>query len=383
MVTFMSIGDIYVDRPDPASILGDTVEVLGRADVLVANQEVPITDRGRDWPGVVEAGMACIRGRLESVHALTAAGVTAVTLANNHGIDFGPEGLLHTIEHLADHGIAAFGAGVDDLAAHAPLVVERGGTRIANLGYTTVFPPGALAGPDRPGLAGIRVRTAYEQSVAVPYQPGTPAITVTFPHEGDVARMEADIAAARSVADLVVVQLHWGVAGHNRALGHMVELGRTAVDAGADLVVGNHPHVLMGVEVHRGVPIYYNLNHFALDLSAPPSWPGRCDAVILRADIEDGRFVRHAVVPVALDPVSHDLSVTRGPARDRARDLLLGLSAGAGTRFEVDGDELVVLGPEVEASPPVRSRSVQFDPPSHLAEALADTEKIVAAQAAR
>jgi hypothetical protein len=143
-----------------------------------------------------------------------------MSMANNHGMDFGAEALTHSLELLHESGIATAGAGPTLAAARAPAIMTRGGVRIAMLAYTSVFPAfGFMATPDGPGVAVIRVSTAYETPANVPYQPGTPATTITIPNEADRGAMEEDVQLERLDADLVVVQFHWGVVGMSRPLG--------------------------------------------------------------------------------------------------------------------------------------------------------------------
>jgi poly-gamma-glutamate capsule biosynthesis protein CapA/YwtB (metallophosphatase superfamily) len=376
----MSVGDFYLTRSEPTSVFGDTADMLRQADLLFVNQEVPITDRGTPFPGIIEAGMACLRAPLRSVEALTALGVSGVTFANNHGVDYGPEGLLHAIAHLEAHGIPSFGAGADEAMAFAPHIVVVEGVRVASLGFTTVFPHGGLANSSRPGLAGIRIATAYETSSTTAYQPGSPSVTITFPDQGDVQRMEQCIIDARAATDLVVVQFHWGVAGQWWASGYMEALGHAAVDAGADLVVGNHPHVLMGVEMYRGVPIYYNLNHFAFDLTTPPSWVGRDDAIVVLSTIEGGQFIEHSVVPIAIDPDTHDVCLARGARRNVLVNRFRERSTRYGTVLDDTQDDLLVTVAEGQRRLPPPDLRVQTDPPAILAQAWDDCRDIMASK---
>jgi len=284
-VTFMAVGDVNIQRSDPLGLFGDTLGVLGEADLLIGNLEGVVSDRGAPLPGKREAGSSCVRGSVGSAPALAEAGFGAMSIANNHGMDFGAEALAHSLELLHQNGIAAAGAGPTLAAARAPAIMTRGGVRVAMLAYTSVFPAsGFMATPDGPGVAVIRVSTAYETPANVPYQPGTPATTITIPNEADRGAMEEDVRLARLDADLVVVQFHWGVVGMSRPLGYMRELGRTAIDAGADLVIGNHAHVLQGIEFYREGLICYSLNHlqyrFASRLVDPSAHPFPGDTVI-------------------------------------------------------------------------------------------------------
>jgi poly-gamma-glutamate capsule biosynthesis protein CapA/YwtB (metallophosphatase superfamily) len=379
-LVLMSLGDFCLFRLEPMSIFGNTIEALKEADFLFVNQEAPISDRGTPNPVSVEAGMIPIRAPLRSLEALTGIGTHAVTLANNHGMDYGEKALRDTLEMLEASGIAVTGAGTDHASAHQPALIIRGDTRVAMLGYTSVFPGGALAGPAQPGMAGIRVATAYEPSRGANYQPGTPPTIATFPALDDVREMEMDIRRAREVADLVVIQFHWGVAGFAEALGYMKELGRTAIDAGADLVIGNHQHVLAGVEIYKGVPIYYGLNHFAFDSTwrLPASWPGRDEALILRSEISQGRFVRHTIVPVKIRAATQDLCVCPVDELPRFIDELAELSREYGTCFDLDDGKIVVSGPAPGTPPPRRSPEVLFDKPLVVSQVSKAVEKMQA-----
>jgi poly-gamma-glutamate synthesis protein (capsule biosynthesis protein) len=122
-------------------------------------------------------------------------------------MDYGAEGLEQTLQLLDEHGIGHAGGGPSFREAHALALIHKNGRSIAMLGYTCVFLPyGFAATEDQPGLAVIRVSTAYQASQNIPYQPGSPAVTVTIPDSANVRRVEADIQRARSAADLVVVQ---------------------------------------------------------------------------------------------------------------------------------------------------------------------------------
>jgi poly-gamma-glutamate capsule biosynthesis protein CapA/YwtB (metallophosphatase superfamily) len=251
-----------------------------------------------------------------------------------------------------------------------------GDTRIAMLGYTTVFPPAGFAATDEcAGVATIHVSTSYQAPPGAFYQPGTPPITVTIPDAGDLRQMTADIRAAHDLADLVVVQFHWGVAGYAYPLGYMREIGRLAVDTGADLVIGNHPHLLLGVEIYRGVPICYNLNHFAFDIRTP-DWPGGHDALILKSRIQDKRFVEHALVPAAIDAQSCDLSLASPQRAAQVRARLGDLSAEFGTSFTPRGSELLIDGPTPGPEHVLRAPDVYFDVPRVLSVSLAAARQI-------
>jgi poly-gamma-glutamate synthesis protein (capsule biosynthesis protein) len=133
-------------------------------------------------------------------------GFNVVSLASNHGMDWGPDALLDTLAVFRDMGIPTVGAGRDIEEARTPVVIDCKGTRVALLAYCSILPHGYEAARDKPGVAPLRVHTYYE---AVESQPGMPPRVVTVPYDEDLEAMTSDIAAARKRADVVVVSLHW------------------------------------------------------------------------------------------------------------------------------------------------------------------------------
>jgi poly-gamma-glutamate capsule biosynthesis protein CapA/YwtB (metallophosphatase superfamily) len=207
-------------------------------DVTVVNLETPVTTRGTP-----AAKTYVYKSPPEAVPAMKTAGIDLVNLANNHSMDQGVEGLLDTMRVLDENEIAYVGAGADAARAYAPVLVERHGITIAFFGFSRVVPEVSwYAGKNKPGLA-------------VSYDP---------------ARAVEAIRAARSKADLVVVIAHWGKEKVDLPVDHQKELARAYIDAGADLVVGSHPHVLQGVESYHGKWIAYSLGNFIFTRAAEP-----------------------------------------------------------------------------------------------------------------
>lgn len=199
--------------------------------LTVANLESPITTGGTPEENkeyVYKSDPALAK-------ALTDAGIDAVTLANNHILDHGVQGLRDTIKYLDEQKITRVGAGENEREAFQFKIEERAGKRIALVGVSRVVPKGSWkAGPQNPGVA-----EAYDSTRAV-----------------------AAIKAAREVADLVVVMAHWGAERADYPNDIQQQLAYLFVDAGADLVIGSHPHVLQGVEMYKGKWIAYSLGNF-------------------------------------------------------------------------------------------------------------------------
>lgn len=212
-------------------------------DLSVLNLETPVTDRGtpaEDKSFVFKA----LPKALPSMHQ---AGVDAVSLANNHTLDQGVEGLLDTMKHLKDNSIHYFGAGKNKQDAYAPVYLERQGIKIALCGYSRVIPHADwAAGKNKPGLA-----VAYDPKEAV-----------------------KAIQGARENADLVIVVAHWGKERTTELEKHQTSLAHSFVDAGADLIIGGHPHVLQGLERYKGKWIAYSTGNFIFTKksTAPDTW---------------------------------------------------------------------------------------------------------------
>lgn len=256
-VTFAFVGDVMM-AGTLAGVVEDhgydypfayVTEALNEADFTVANLESPITVRG-----TAEEKQWVYRTSPNAIPAMQKAGIDLVNLANNHILDYGQEGLMDTFKHLSDAGLPYVGAGEDADEAYAYRLVELEGIRVAFLGFSRVVPEGSWkAGANHPGVA-----STYDYTLPV----------------------EA-VEAAEADADLVVVIAHWGDERVLKPNKHQVELARRYVDAGADLVIGGHPHVLQGIEHYNGKWIAYSLGNFVFTTNRehPKTW----DSAILYA----------------------------------------------------------------------------------------------------
>ncbi len=256
--SLMMVGDLVLDEPDPDSFFEPARAVLQAADVLIGHVETPYTFRGREIQSDVPAEAA----DPAKIAALGRAGFHVGTLAGNHVFDRGAEGIEDTVEALTGAGIVACGAGGDLAEARRAAVVAREGRSVGVLSYNCVGPRESWAGPEKAGCAYIHVLTHYETEGA---NPGGPPKVYSFAEPSTVEAMQADVEALRGAADLVVVAFHKGVV-HTPAHIAMYErpLARAAIEAGADVVVGHHAHILRGVEVYRGKPIFHGLGNFVV-----------------------------------------------------------------------------------------------------------------------
>ncbi|AOT69811.1 CapA family protein [Geosporobacter ferrireducens] len=255
--SLMMVGDLILDEPAPIEPLFDYCrQTLKESDFLIGHIEVPHTTRGTENSTDVPAPPA----NPEHLNAMVDPGFDVATLAGNHFHDNGIYGIQDTIAKLNELGIASTGAGMNIMQARTPAIIEKNGLTLGVLSYNTVGPRENWATSKKPGCAYVNVLTHYELEQATPGAPGTP---YTFVQPASQELMEEDIKKLRSQCDILVVSFHKGIV-HTPAALAMYErpLCRGAIDAGADIVIGQHAHILKGIEIYKGKPIYHNLGNF-------------------------------------------------------------------------------------------------------------------------
>ena len=224
-ITIAFVGDINIEGPlgvrfesTPEDFVGPFAAVLRGADLAVGNVEAAITTGG-----VPVEGRPAFRVPPTLLDALGTAGVDVVSVANDHGIDFGPDGLAETLDVAGRSSApAVVGVGPDEDGAFAPHIAIVGGHRVAVIGATQVIEPEDIAAwtaqSDAPGVASAK----------------------------RVDRLAAEVEAVRDEVDTVVVFVHWGVEGDDCPSTSQQELAAALVEAGADVVVGSHAHRVQG-----------------------------------------------------------------------------------------------------------------------------------------
>lgn len=337
--TIAVVGDFMLDhRPDPADIAA-TRALFQDADLVIANVDAVLSEQGTPVPKWVN-----LRAPRAVAHDLRAMGIDVVTLANNHVMDFRAAGMLDTRRAYDEAGIRHVGAGENLAAATAPLLVETNGVRVAVLSLACTLAEEAAAGPNWPGIAPVHVHHAFvvEQSLLAE-QPGTVPTVRTWLDERDAERARQDVATTRAAADVVLAIPHWGVPSPWRAPSHPVvqeyqrALGRLLIDAGADAVLGNHPHELHGIEFHAGRPIAYSLGNFWIDGIASWPWMG-FESIVLRLTVSRAGVASLEVVSLFLD----GRGVPQPDPTNRAVDLLTAHSADLGATIARVGARFLV-----------------------------------------
>ncbi len=286
LVSIVAVGDImmgnhtryYIEKYGVDYPFDSTKKVLSRAHITFGNLESPFTTTGKAFdkkftfkvPPSYAIGL---------VHA----GFDVVTLANNHILDYGLEGLKNTLTVLDSIGLAYCGAGLTLEQAQQPAILERNGCRIAFLGFSMTFP---------------------EEFWATNLTGGT-----NYP-----INLKSSIERIDSLADFTVVTFHWGAETRNYPKDYQKVFARMAIDYGADLVLGHHPHVLQGIEIYKNRLIAYSLGNFSFSSYSRKA----TESIILKVYLTTKGLFWARIIPVSVDnlKVSFQPRILREAAAD-------------------------------------------------------------------
>ncbi len=264
-VSILFVGDIMFDRGVRASIdknfAGDynalfaQASYLRDADITFANLEGPVAEETTRRTG----SRMQFRMDPKGILALKDAGFDVVSFANNHIGDYQTEAFLETLTHLNDNGVLYAGAGKDVEEASTPRIIEVRGMKIGFLGAADIGPEWMKAGEGKPGII-----------------------------LGNDPNLAKYIANAKSKVDILVMSFHWGNE-YSLVIPRQEELAHMAIDAGADIVVGHHPHVMQKFEYYNNKPIFYSLGNFIFD------------------QYFSEHTMRGMIGKVSIDPSTHDI----------------------------------------------------------------------------
>jgi len=280
-VTF--VGDIMLGRgvagvtpvDDPAAPLRPMRALLHGADLTIGNLESTLST-----DGPAQQGDDSFAADPRVLPAMARLGVDALSLANNHTGDFGTAALVDTVASFRGSGVVSFGAGRDRRAAARAVVLERHGLSFGILGFNAIGET-PRAGPRRPGALSVRM------------PPRTGPLD-----EADLALVTGAVRRLSRQVDVVVVVPHWGTQYTHRVVPAQRQVGRRLVDAGADLIVGGHPHWVQGMERYRGAVIAYSLGNFVFDMDFMAE---TMEGVALTATFRGGRLAGVELTPYRLD----------------------------------------------------------------------------------
>jgi poly-gamma-glutamate capsule biosynthesis protein CapA/YwtB (metallophosphatase superfamily) len=280
----------------PWSALG---ELLRSTTLTFANMECTLSYAGSPVPGktfTFGGDPAAIPFMRDD------GGVDVVSQANNHARDYGSQSLVDCLSYLDSAGVKHCGAGADYPSAHTPAYLDANGLRVAFLAYDDIGYAGWYAGEGYPGVCDAM----------------------------DTAGIAADITRAREAADLVVVSFHWGTERKTTPDPRQTDLGRLAIDCGADLVLGHHPHVVQGFQLYKGKLIANSLGNFVF---SPGSEAGRY-SVLTRLEMDSRGFHGATVYPAYIS--NGRPALMGGAAGQSWISQVAGLSQALGTPARVE-----------------------------------------------
>ncbi|MBN1481706.1 CapA family protein [candidate division KSB1 bacterium] len=238
-----------------------TRDFIETADVAIANLEAPLTAQGERFADKKYT----FKVPPHFVTGIANAGFDVVTMANNHIVDFGCEGIVNTFIALQEAGIYFCGAGDNREQACAPTIMDVNGMKIAFIGFSMTYPEEFWATTTRCGTCYPTEEVLYQS-----------------------------ITEAERMADLTVVSFHWGAEKYSSPRAYQMAYGRLAIDFGADLVLGHHPHVLQGLEIYKGKLIAYSLGNYVFASYSNSA----TTSMILRVKFDSTGLLLGRIIPI-------------------------------------------------------------------------------------
>lgn len=314
-VSFTTTGDLifwrevadYIDANGGASAMAGIADLLDDADVTISSLESPLSSNESE---PVPDKDVYIIGRPQAIDGMVNSGIDIVSLANNHIMDYTGPALQDTLDALDAAGILYAGAGMNEAAADAVLETEVNGARIAFISWTDIVPDYFIAYGDEPGVASARLNMD--------------------------AALER-IREAKKTNDIVIVAMHWGVEYSDYIYESEQQVpAHQMVDAGADIILGNHPHVLQGIEFYKGALISYAHGNCVFRQSF--DFGNTHESYVMHFDVSPEGISNVRVTPLYLSDEYGIPSVAEGEQAQVILGRLVQISKDMNTAFNIQGD---------------------------------------------
>ena len=329
-------------REQPESAFQYLMPTLDAADFRFLNLEGPFAG-GTDDPDKSDIPHKNWRhSNPDQVAALTAANIDAVGVANN--VTYPWQALMKSLNVLEKAGIKYAGGGKNLAEAHQPVIIEKNGLKVGFMQYAaTVFPTNHAATENQPGIAEIKVHTAYQPPKNLD-KPGQPPYVITWLDEESKALMVQDIKQLKQQADIVIVSYHWGVSGTTTPVSYQSDIGKAVIDAGADVVFGHGPHKYQKIELYKGKPILHSLAQAVFDDIRSDRNKRFPEGLLANLVIKDKKL--HAVSLVPTWRAEDNELRLYNPNKGKGRELfgyLQSVNEG-GAELVIEGKEILIKG---------------------------------------
>ncbi len=312
-VLISAVGDVMFDRRVKAAVVANganwpfsKVTSFLKADLTIVNLESPLAEKGTPTKGKD----VVFKGTPKGINSLKYAGIDIVALANNHALDFGLGSLNQTRALLKKAGIRFSGAGANKQEAYKPAIAKVGDLKVGFLSFSDVIPFNSFPTSKLPGIAPAR----------------------------DPAKVASKIKSLSKKVHIVIVAFHWGKEYEDYPTGKQKELATTSIDAGADLVLGHHPHVTQGIAEYKNRLIIYSLGNFVFDHFKVRTG----ESIILRVELNSkGEYKSARIWPVIIT-YSGQPYVVKGSEAKRVLERFKAIS-GKFSKLLVDDKESFLI----------------------------------------
>ncbi len=312
---------------------------LGEADLRFANLEGPFAGTSKDPRLKDIPHKKWTHSEPDQVQTLVDGGIDVVGVANN--VTWPWQALMRSIEVLDGAGIQHVGGGENIEKANTPVIVEVDGIKVGFLSFAaTVFPFEHAATEIRPGIAEIKVHTAYQPPPNLD-KPAQPPIVFTWFDEASRDRMVGHVAALKGKTDLVITSFHWGVSNTTNVVSYQRDIAHAVIDAGADVVFGHGPHRYQSIEVYKRRPVFYSTGQFLFD--DPLRKERHREGLLVRVIAENQKLHSVSFVPTWRPDDGLQIFL-EDPNRGQGKELMGYLKSV----LDDFGAELAVVGKEVQ-----------------------------------
>lgn len=326
-VSFTTTGDLifwrevadYIDANGGASAMASIADMLSQADVTISNLESPLSDD--DSEPIYDKDVYII-GRPSAIESVVNSGIDVVSLANNHIMDYTGPALQDTLNALDQNGILHAGAGMNEAEADKIVEMNVNGVSIAFFSWTDIVPDNYVAYDDQPGVASARLNM------------------------NDALKR---VREAKQTHDIVIVAMHWGIEYQDYIDDYTQrDPAHQLVDAGADVVLGNHPHVLEGIEFYDGSLIAYA--HGNCVFRQAFEFGNTHESYVLNFDITQDGIKNLVAIPLYLSDEYGIPSVATGDQAQTTLSRLAEISDGMNTTFDLRDDKAYITPTDGNAS---------------------------------